>query len=202
MRAPVWLMPMAVLAALAMASPAAADCGVQMTVTASAATEPGLERLYKYTLAGSWERGMSGPVRVEIGLPVSDCACACDPGILAFTSQAGVVVGQDQSAHLCEMEYSGAYICRRVPSSPPEAQMPSVEFDASASDCRVGTVGSGVWHFYSPFPPAEPATYQNLVVLRMSDSVCAAPVTGQMPLCRCVTAVLPATWGRMKAIYK
>jgi hypothetical protein len=204
MRAPRILLP-AVFTVLFASGSSAAELkcgGLTMAMTATFPDDPGFEGLYKYTLSGSWDAALSGLSRVELSLSLGDCACACDAGVTSFSTPAGASAGRDLNAHACEVGYAGSYTCKRAPSALPELQTPIVEFSAGSGACRTESAGAGAWHFYSPFPPAPAATYPNLVAVKSDGAMCAAALTGQVPLCRCPTRVETSTWGRMKSLYR
>jgi hypothetical protein len=179
------------------------DCAsVNMTVAATVSNDPGFVGLYKYTVSGTWDVGRRALSHLDVFFALENCVCVCDPRIFKFPATAGTSNGGTQSGSFCTVSYIGEYLCVGDPSIPDELHSATIKFEPGDGSCEPMTVGSGTWSFYSPFPPAAPQTYPNVVGIKHGLITCLGDLTGQLPVCDCSVPAQPTTWGFMKSIYR
>lgn len=132
---------------------------------------------------------------------LTNCPCACDPGIFAFESPAGTSPGTDQVTGLpCTVEYEGLLACGGDPTLP---NLPgfAIKWEVPAgSTCEPDLTGTSTFCFLSGLPPGAPSSA--IAAIKLGQANCSGTVTGTLPECSCPTPVRPGTWGRLKALYR
>lgn len=182
------------------ASPAAAQqCG-SGSITVTVSSDPGFVGLYKYCVDVSWNLDQFGLSHLDVFLGLPDCPCICDPNFVKFATPAGSASPPDDS---CDHPFLGSYVCKGDPSLPAGMNGPAVKFTPDAvSTCDVSLGGSGTFCFYSPMPPAAPATHTNALAIKHGQETCYGDIVGSLPICDCALPTQTGTWGALKATYR
>ena len=185
----------------------AAPCAdADMTVTATFPNDVGFEGLYKYTISGSWDTGVSNGLSHISFLYELECPCICDTTeagsfFAQFPTPAGTATGEDSLGNACDVDFIGLHECQGDPTLP--SNSPAIKFELpEGQGCETTNTGTGTWCFYSPLPPLPVDTYVDAVMIKYGGNFCSGDLTGELPNCSSCAPVPTerATWGRIKVI--
>ena len=194
------VVPMILLAALALAAAPAAHAQIIWgTSTAALSTDPGFEGYWKYCFDIHWDTNpLSGHAlsHADVFLSLEECADACSPGRFAFADTAGSGDGDGG----CTVYYTGAFLCEGDPHFP-QFPFPTVKFEYYEGDCEPGSINSAHVCFYSHFIPSPPAVYPDALGIKFGLDTATGPLEGVLPICA-VSPVQEATWGTLKSLYR
>jgi hypothetical protein len=179
-----------------------ANCSISGTITATYPNDPGFEGLWKYCVDVSWnaDQGQgSGLSHASVFLGLEACECICDEGIVEFPSPAGTSTGDPDCTEL----YNGEYACLGDPAIPEGLNSPAVKFEHDEDPaCEAVNIGTGTFCFYSLLPPAPYSSNPEGVGLKTGSGYCLGEITGNSPMCSCVTPTVISTWGHVKALHR
>lgn len=132
---------------------------------------------------------------------LTECPCACSPGVFEFETPAGTSPGTHQITGLpCTVEYEGVFNCEGDPTLP-EFPGLALKWEVPAgSTCEPDLAGTATLCFLSWLPPGAPSS--TTAAIKLGQSSCSGTVTGTLPSCDCPTPVRPGTWGRLKSLYR
>jgi hypothetical protein len=203
MRSSLTLLVLVCTLGLAAAQPAGAQSCVSGTVTAAFNADPAFPNMWKYCVDVRWELGKYEASHLDVFLQLPDCDCICDSRFVQFRQPAGHSVNTSSADYTCELDYSGAYVCKGDPSLPAEYNGPAVKYQPDPySACDPGIKGYGTFCFYSPMPPQDPADHAQGLAIKHGREVCYGLLSGQMPSCDCALPTQTTTWGSLKATYR
>lgn len=177
------------------------DC-LSGTVTAQE-TAPG-SGVWKYCVSLTYDVTSLGTSPSHFSLilaAISECGCACDPGVFGFETPAGTSPGTDQVTGLpCTVEYQGVFECGGDPTLPSIPGLALKWEVPPGTSCEPDVTGTGTFCFLSLLPPG--AASSATAAIKLGQGSCSGTVTGTFPLCNCPTPVRPGTWGRLKSLYR
>jgi len=176
----------------------AAGC-VSGEVTAEPAESPLGD--WKYTLTASWATGTPQALsHLDLLLGLSECACVCSECSFGAEDTAGTSDGTPRGRR-CTVSYEAEFNCKGDPSIPGD-EGALVKFEPLRGTCEPGPTGSGVFAFYSDWPPEKLAEPMNRLLIKYGTRSCSGPLTGVLPSCRCATATEPTSWGGVKRMFR
>jgi hypothetical protein len=171
------------------------------TLSAEVSTDPGFEGLYKYTLTLDWDLPQFALSHPDLFIGLDACECVCDPSVAQFAVPGGHSTSSEDG-EVCENDYFGEYVCTGDPALPGTLNGPAVKWDPDETVCTPGTVGSGVFCFYSPLPPAASLTHTDFIALKHDTEICYGDIVGTLPICDCTVDVVETSLGKVKADFQ
>jgi hypothetical protein len=172
-------------------------------VSGEVTAEPADEKLgdWEYTLSVSWATGAPQALsHLDLLLGLSACGCVCSEFSFGAADTAGTSDGTSRGRR-CTVFYAAEFECKGDPSIPGD-EGPIVKFEPLRGTCEPGPTGSGVFVFYSDWPPAEIAKPFNGLLIKYGTRSCSGPLAGVLPTCRCATATESTSWGGVKRMFR
>jgi hypothetical protein len=156
---------------------------------------------YRYKIDLTWDLGRRDPTHLDILVGLLDCACVCDPRLFRFVTPAGTSNGVNLSG-ACLVSYTADYRCMGDPSIQGTTPGAAIRLHAIDDGCENDGAGTGSFVFYSPLPPGGDGMYGDAIALKQNGTTCYGVLMGYLPMCDCTVPAGPASWGRVKSVYR
>lgn len=203
-----YLGPIALLILLAAAPAPAGQIVVPDCISGTSTAELVNDSLgdWKYTFTVQWGPVAHGLSHLDLLLGFAGCSCACDAFSFGAPDSAGTSNGESSDkdgddADTCRVRYQAQYECHGDPSIPGE-EGPLVKWEPASQGCEPGKSGSGVFCFYSDWPPTAASEANQYLLFKFGSDSCAGHLTGMIPNCQCETSTESTSWGSVKSRFR
>jgi len=189
-----------VLAVAAFAQVAAAECGIDGTITASHNPDP-MGPAWMYTVEITWDTGTQYALsHMDIIMDTAGGTCSCQDfySAISFADTIGTSGGDPN----CTVDYYGEINCQGDPSIPSVDGI-VLKFEPFDNGCEPGTMGSATFVFYSPLGPAPIDSEFAALVDKYALSYCFGSLSGDFPSMACDPVPDEATsFGTLKGMFR